>query len=228
VVAYADDVTVFVTQPADFIILLQAVRCYEQAKGARPNPQKTKALAIGNWQEPALVRGIEFHEQVNIVEFTFRTTIANSTKDSWAGIIREVRAQARKAYAGNLCFTQRIKYAQLCLLAKIWYVAQILPLTKVHAQQLITVCTWLIWQDAIFRVPLTTLQRPKEQCGWALPDRGQMQDAPIQPNLDAQCKGRIRNSRVDAQLGSHRHTGEPPERERDPNQDGLHSPIWHT
>jgi hypothetical protein len=58
--------------------------------------------------------------------------------------------------------------------------------------------------------------------------RGQMQDVPIQPNLDAQCKGRIRNSRVDAQVGSHRHTGEPSERERDPNQDGLQPPICHT
>ena len=101
-VAYADDVAVFVTQPADFIILLQAVRCYEQAKGARLNPKKSKALVIGNWKEPALVLGIQFHEQVNIVGVTFGTTIANSTKDSWAGIRRAVRAQERKAYAGNL------------------------------------------------------------------------------------------------------------------------------
>jgi len=56
---------------------------------------------------------------------------------------------------------------------------------------------------------------------------GQMQDAPIQPNLDAKCKGRIRNSRADVQVGSHRHTGELLKRERDPNQDGLHLPICH-
>jgi len=29
-------------------------------------------------------------------------------------------------------------------------------------------CTWFIWQGAIFRVPVSTLQLPKEQGGWAL------------------------------------------------------------
>ena len=43
-------------------------------------------------------------------------------------------------------------------------------------QQLTTVCTWFIWQGAIFRVPVTTLQLPKEQGGWAL------------ANIDDKCK----------------------------------------
>jgi len=57
-----------------------------------------------------------------------------------------------------------------------WYLAQILPPTKEHLQQLTTVCTWFIWQGAIFRVPVTTLQLPKEQGGWAL------------ANIEAKCK----------------------------------------
>jgi hypothetical protein len=133
-------------------------------------PKKSKALAIGNWKEPASVLGIELHDQVNMLEVTFGTNIANSTTDSWGCIIRVVRAQARKAYARNLCLMQRIQYVQLYLLAKIWYMPQILTPTKVHTQQLTSVCTWFIWQGAIFRVPVTTLQCPKEQGGWALPD----------------------------------------------------------
>ena len=57
-----------------------------------------------------------------------------------------------------------------------WYLAQILPPTKAYVQQLTTVCTWFIWQGAIFRVPVSTLQRPKEQGDWALANR------------DAKCK----------------------------------------
>ena len=59
---------------------------------------------------------------------------------------------------------------------KIWYLAQILQPTKEHVQQLTTVCTWFIWQGAIFRVPVSTLQLPKEQGCWAL------------ANIDAKCK----------------------------------------
>ena len=43
-------------------------------------------------------------------------------------------------------------------------------------QQLTTLCTWFIWQGAVFRVPVTTLQRPKEQGGWLL------------ANIDAKCR----------------------------------------
>jgi hypothetical protein len=58
VVAYEDDVTVSVTQPEKFIIIQQAVWCYERATGGRLNPQNSKAIAIGNWTEPATALGI--------------------------------------------------------------------------------------------------------------------------------------------------------------------------
>jgi hypothetical protein len=157
-----------VRRPEDFTIILQAVRCYEQATGARLNPKKSKALAIGNWKDRATALGIEFHDQVTILGVTFGTTTAKSMKDSWAGVLWTVRAQARKAYARTLCLAQRIQYVQLCLFTKIWYLAQILPPTTVHVQQLTTVCSLFIWQGAIFRVPVSTLQRPKEHGVWVL------------------------------------------------------------
>jgi hypothetical protein len=52
VIAYADDVTVFVTNPEAFITTQQAVRAYERATGARLYPRKSKALAFGAWTEP--------------------------------------------------------------------------------------------------------------------------------------------------------------------------------
>jgi len=144
------------------------VRFFEKATGAKLNSQKSKALPIGAWSYPATALGIKSHDQVTILEFQYRTTIAKSAKDSWTGALLAIRTQARKAYAQTLCLAQRIQYVHLCLLAKIWYLAQILPPTKEHVQQLTTVCTWFIWQGAIIRVPVTKLQLPKEQGGWAL------------------------------------------------------------
>ena len=68
-----------------------------------------------------------------------------------------------------MCVARRIHYVQLCLLAKIWYVAQVLPLPQAQAQQITTICSWYIWQGAIFRVPITSLYRPKDKGGWDLP-----------------------------------------------------------
>jgi hypothetical protein len=128
------------------------------------------------WSQPATALGIESHTQVTILGITYGTTIAKLVKDSWARVLQSVRAQARKAYDRNLCLAQRIQYVHLCLLAKIWYLAQILLPTKEHVQQLSTLYTWFIWQGAMFRVPVSTLQLPKEQGDWAL------------ANIDVKCK----------------------------------------
>jgi hypothetical protein len=170
VVAYANDVNVFVTQPADFAIIQQVVQSYERASGAKLNPQKSKALAAGNWTEPATALGITFHTQVTVLGVTFGPTINRSITDSWAGVVQAVRAQARNAYTRTLCLAQRIQYVWQCLLAKIWYLAQILPPTNIHVQQLTADASWCIWHGSTFRVPMSTLLRAKDQGGWAMED----------------------------------------------------------
>jgi hypothetical protein len=60
VVAYADDVTIFATSPTDFKTIYETIQVYEKASGARLNPKKSHALAIGKWNMPATELGIEF------------------------------------------------------------------------------------------------------------------------------------------------------------------------
>jgi hypothetical protein len=79
-------------------------------------------------------------------------------------------AHAQTDDARNLGLAHRVQYVQTYLLAKIWYLAQVLPPPTRHIQQLPSICTSFIWTGATFRVPTTTLQRPKEQGGWDLPD----------------------------------------------------------
>jgi hypothetical protein len=136
VLAYADDVTVFVTHPAEFATVRKAIQCFEKAMGAQLNPSKSKAMAIGRWTTPATELGTAYHDSIKVLGVTFGPTIPHAVKCSWTGVIHAVRAQARKAYARSLCFAQRVRYVQMCLLAKIWYMAQIVPLTTAHAQHI--------------------------------------------------------------------------------------------
>ena len=55
VLAYANDVTAFFSQPAVFAKIHQAIRCFEQATEARLNPTKSKALAVGELTEHVTV-----------------------------------------------------------------------------------------------------------------------------------------------------------------------------
>jgi hypothetical protein len=169
VIAYADHVTVFVTQPEAFSAIRKAIRTYERATGACLNPRKSKALAVGAWIERPTLLGIDLHERVEILGVEFRPTVALSIRDSWSRVTGAVRAQVRRAYARHMCLVRRMQYVQLCLFAKIWYVAQVFLLPQVQAQQLTTICSWYFWQGATFRVPMTNLHRPKHEGGWGLP-----------------------------------------------------------
>jgi hypothetical protein len=142
----------------------------ELATGARLNPFKSRALPIAGWAHPATILTIPFKDRIEILGVTFGSTIALSRSDSWAKLVRAVLVQARKSLARTLCLEQRIQYVKICLLAKIWFTAQILLPTRIHVQQLTAICRWYIWHASLFRVPVTTLQSSKYEGGWNLLD----------------------------------------------------------
>jgi hypothetical protein len=170
VIPYADDVTVFFTNPGDFHAIEQAIHLRERETEARLSPRKSKALAIGAWTGPPTSLCIVFHECVNILGVEFGCTIATSIRDSWSKVICAVRAQVRRAYTRHLCLVQRMKYIQPCIFAKIWLVSQIFPLPHIQAQQLMSIISWYLWQGATFRVPIVTLKRPRHDGVRGLPN----------------------------------------------------------
>jgi hypothetical protein len=58
VVEYADDVTVLVTAPEETTAMEEALRCYEEAAGAKLNIAKSNAMAVGSWDTTRTVINI--------------------------------------------------------------------------------------------------------------------------------------------------------------------------
>ena len=167
---YADDVIIFVTFAAEFTIIEEAICIYERASCAYLNPRKSKALAIGNWYTQETVLGIAYHPHVTILGVTFWGTIEQTMKDSWARLRGKVRVQAKRAYTRGPCLVTRMRYVNTFILSKIWHSAQILPAPNIYTQQLTIAITWSIWRGTVFRVPVSSLQRPKQKGGWEMPD----------------------------------------------------------
>jgi hypothetical protein len=112
IVAYADDITVMVTQPTYFAIIKRALTTYGKAFGAILNPLKSRALPIANWSFPATELVIAFCTQVKILGIRFWAMILQSINDSWKSAIQTVRAIARKSFHSSLCLAQRIQYVR--------------------------------------------------------------------------------------------------------------------
>ena len=75
---------------------------------------------------------------------------------------------AKAAYYLEVCLDKRISCVHAYILATASYIAQILPLPTNCVRQINMAITWYIWRGEIFRVPLSTLQLPKEKGGWGL------------------------------------------------------------
>ena len=59
---------------------------------------------------------------------------------------------------------------QAYLLATIWRTARVFRAATTCTRQLTTAIAWYIWKGATFRVPISTLLKPKRQGGWVLID----------------------------------------------------------
>ena len=144
VLAYADDITVFITRCEDREKVNQARWTYERATGAQLNPNKSRALAVRGWTVPITPLGIDLLPQVKILGVTFGSTVDATVQESWSTETNAVRMQARQAYARHLCLAHRVEYVKTYLLSKIWYLAQVLQPPTRHIQQFPTTCTWFI------------------------------------------------------------------------------------
>jgi hypothetical protein len=109
-----------------------------------------------------------YSEEIKILGVKLRKTVKQSALASWTTLVTLVRTQARRAYSRDLNVTQRITYVQVYILDKLWYTAQVLQPPSECLQQIISAIMLFIWQGAIFRVRLSTLQRRKEDGGWGL------------------------------------------------------------
>jgi len=128
VIAYADDVTTILRSPKDIPIVQEALRCYEDASGAKLDTEKSKAMALGSWDTSHTILGIPYHTELRILSIKMATTIHQTAINIWRTVIDKIITQARDAYSRTLSLDQRVLYVHNYLLAKAWYTAQILPL----------------------------------------------------------------------------------------------------
>jgi hypothetical protein len=169
-VAYADDVSIIITDPADIPKIQNALDIYMQASGAQVNKTKSTVLPVGAWDENLNVMNIKYATEMKILGITFNRTTEQSGRLTWAEVTGKVRALTCRAYTRDLCLTRRIWYAHTYRLSALWHTAQILPPTQEAIRQITSAVTRYIWKGNIFRVPFTTLYKALTEGGLGLID----------------------------------------------------------
>jgi hypothetical protein len=120
-------------------------------------------MGVGSWDSSLNKFDILYHTEITILGFSFTSTVARSGSFTWSKVTVKVNTLASEVYGRDLCLTQRIKHVHTYLVSKIWHTAQIFSASKENERQLLVAISWYIWRGAIFRVPLSTLQRRTEE-----------------------------------------------------------------
>ena len=109
---------------------------------------------------------ISYYEEIKVLGLHIRNTTHASATKCWNVLTSRIRAQAQDTYQRALDLDQRIRYIQECLLARAWYMAQILPPPEDNLRQISITISWFLWKEELFLVPFSTLQRTNNEGGW--------------------------------------------------------------
>jgi hypothetical protein len=168
IMAYADDVTIFLTPKEEISIVREALGSYQESSGAKTNLAKSATLAGGGWDTKTDILGINYQQHIKILGIHYHPGIERTVHNNWELATRAIRAQATTAYHRELGLHQRIQYTHSHLMARTWYIAQTLPLPTTYERQLSTTINWFVWHGSIFKVLLSTLHKRKQDGGWNL------------------------------------------------------------
>ena len=111
---------------------------------------------------------ITYYTQMKVLGLHVQNIIHASAKNSWNVLTSRIGAQAHDIDQRALDLDQRIRYVQEYLLARAWYMAQIIPTPNDNLRQINMTISWFLWKGEIFLVPLSTLQRTKKERGWGM------------------------------------------------------------
>ncbi|KAG1137584.1 hypothetical protein G6F37_011126 [Rhizopus arrhizus] len=139
VLAYADDVLVFLRSASDFFCLRRLYDTYSAASNARLNISKTEAFSLSGrsslqWQEFLQEQGVtSWHDSstpvhVRYLGFVFYSS--NSQRDQYlASLVQKIQTACNIHSQRQLSYRGRVTVLNPLIYSKLWYVLRLLPVS---------------------------------------------------------------------------------------------------
>jgi hypothetical protein len=95
--------TIVLAPRTDTAALRETILFYEQASGAKINAQKSKVLALGEWDRTHDIFGNPYVDQFKIPGITYQDTIARSTEATWSLALNTLKSLAHANNVMEIC-----------------------------------------------------------------------------------------------------------------------------
>lgn len=167
--AYADDAFLVLRDHEEATRVMDVLQQYAASSGLRTNPEKCGALAAGGWRTDVRI-AFPYVTKLKVLGVTFQAVIKNTTRDNWASVLASVRGVLADNAMRALGLSQRARYVTMYALSKMWHVAQVLPVPKGVARDVVRAVGKFLWRGQLFTTSMAVAATPRAQGGLGIPD----------------------------------------------------------
>lgn len=101
---------------------------------------------------------------------SFQANVRASTTDNWKAVLATVRGVLADNATRALGVGQRARYVSMFALSKMWHVAQVLPIPKGVADEVVRAVRRFLWRGHTFTTTMAVACSPKTAGGLGIPD----------------------------------------------------------
>ncbi|KAJ4433352.1 hypothetical protein ANN_15611 [Periplaneta americana] len=166
--AYADDVVILLRDEDECTKLPQILHTYSMASCAQINVQKSSLVPLGNWATTHTVNHIPIKRKAKILGLTVCASFKEMVDINWSITSARTRATMFQHIHRNLNLLERIWHINVFCLSKLWYLAQILPLSSKYSTVLDRAISFYVWKGYFYKLPKTQLHLPITKGGLQL------------------------------------------------------------
>lgn len=166
--AYADDVNVLVRDIPDIDTVTTILDTFQQASGAIVNDRKTKILWLGDSPPSQHIRPYTTCESLTILGLVCNRSIEVTLNETWSRLLGKIRFLFIQLYKKELNIYQKVHLINVYALSKLWYISQVLPISKLVCARLTQFIGWFLWRGHIFRVSRQQVTLPRQAGGLGL------------------------------------------------------------
>ena len=173
--AYVDDAEIFITSDEEFEIVDRVVRKFERMSGAILNrSSKSKVMGLGEWKGRSSwpLRWLKTEDELKVFSFIIVPEYKEIVQMNWAEQLSKFRSTLY-SWSQRALYTlsERAEVLSTFALSRLWYRAQVLPLTDFWAGRIESELRRFLWKGQQTRnlLPYETVCLPKNAGGLSVP-----------------------------------------------------------
>lgn len=168
VVAFADDINIFIRDDSEFDMTLHLIHYYSEYSKIKLNSKKSQFLRFNSCRlGPQQVKEVE---EMKILGITFKKDYVETIEKNYKDLTQSIIVSLILQQSRRLNLFQKVTILNTFILSKLWYVAQIFPPENKHICTLRSICGKFIWKGLFYKVERKELYLPVLEGGLSLID----------------------------------------------------------